>query len=115
MPSLAPTVTMMCSGAYSAEKRSAIYLEISSRRAGSPRLPVYWVYPRWMLLIAALRMCHGVMKSGSPTPREMASFISDTMSKNLRMPLGLRFFERSLTKLFMRVPKSSAPCPLPRP
>jgi hypothetical protein len=33
-------------------------------------------------------MCQGVTKSGSPTPREMASFISSKMSKNFRMPEG---------------------------
>ena len=33
-------------------------------------------------------MLHGVSKSGSPTPREMASFISLTISKNLRIPDG---------------------------
>src|SRR5882724_9497245 len=34
----------------------------------------------------ASRMCHGVSKSGSPTPSEMASFIFATMSKKSRMP-----------------------------
>ena len=34
------------------------------------------------------RICHGVSKSGSPTPREIASFISWTTSKNFRIPDG---------------------------
>ena len=34
------------------------------------------------------RICHGVSKSGSPTPKEIASFISLTISKNLRIPEG---------------------------
>ena len=34
------------------------------------------------------RILHGVSKSGSPTPREIASFISFATSKNLRMPDG---------------------------
>ena len=32
-------------------------------------------------------MCHGVSKSGSPTPRDMTSFDCATMSKNRRIPL----------------------------
>src|SRR5439155_11112794 len=36
--------------------------------------------------MAASRMCHGVTKSGSPTPREITSGIACTMSKNSRMP-----------------------------
>ena len=38
--------------------------------------------------VPSSRICHGVSKSGSPTPREIASFISLTMSKNLRIPDG---------------------------
>lgn len=38
--------------------------------------------------MADSQMFQGVTKSGSPTPREMASFMVETMSKNLRMPLG---------------------------
>ena len=36
----------------------------------------------------ASRTVQGVLKSGSPTPSEMQSFISAAMSKNLRMPEG---------------------------
>ena len=36
----------------------------------------------------ASRMAHGVLKSGSPTPRLMHSGISAARSKNLRMPDG---------------------------
>ena len=36
--------------------------------------------------MAASRMCQGVTKSGSPTPREMTSFMLWTMSKKSRMP-----------------------------
>src|SRR6266550_7199105 len=36
--------------------------------------------------MAASRMCHGVTKSGSPTPSEITSGIAWTMSKNSRMP-----------------------------
>src|SRR4051794_22330621 len=38
--------------------------------------------------MAASRMCHGVTKSGSPTPREITSSICETMSKKRRMPEG---------------------------
>ena len=48
---------------------------------------------------AAREMCHGVSKSGSPTPSDTMSFDCATMSKNLRMPL----FGRSATCLAMRV------------
>src|SRR5687767_10115395 len=39
--------------------------------------------------MAALRTCHGVVKSGSPTPSEITSwpFILATSSKKSRMPL----------------------------
>src|SRR4051812_30574293 len=36
--------------------------------------------------MAASRMCQGVTKSGSPTPREITPFWLWTMSKNSRMP-----------------------------
>src|SRR6185436_2412659 len=36
--------------------------------------------------MAASRICQGVTKSGSPTPREITSFIPCTMSKKSRMP-----------------------------
>src|SRR5437762_1850881 len=36
--------------------------------------------------MAASRMCQGVTKSGSPTPREITSFMPWTMSKKSRMP-----------------------------
>src|SRR5690242_16217283 len=36
--------------------------------------------------MAASRMCHGVTKSGSPTPSEITSGIACTMSKNSRIP-----------------------------
>ena len=39
-------------------------------------------------IMPSSRICHGVSKSGSPTPREMAPFISLTTSKNLRIPDG---------------------------
>src|SRR5262245_22967671 len=37
---------------------------------------------------AASRMCQGVIKSGSPTPREITSFMPRTRSKKARMPEG---------------------------
>jgi hypothetical protein len=52
-------------------------------------------------------MFHGVTKSGSPTPRDMTSFIPITRSKNTLMPEGgmvsagldiLMFIALSLTK-----------------
>src|SRR5580693_8841700 len=36
--------------------------------------------------MAASRMCQGVTKSGSPTPKETTSFMPCTMSKKSRMP-----------------------------
>ena len=38
--------------------------------------------------MAASVYVQGVLKSGSPTPREMTPSISLTTSKNLRMPEG---------------------------
>ena len=38
--------------------------------------------------IALSRIYQGVTKSGSPTPSDIQSFISDARSKNLRIPLG---------------------------
>ena len=54
-------------------------------------------------------MFHGVTKSGSPTPREMASFITETMSKNFLMPLGSSFAARSFTN-FLIAPALTAVC-----
>ena len=53
-------------------------------------------------LIPASRMCHGVSKSGSPTPREIASGISLTTSKNFRIPDGLICFTFSVTNSLIR-------------
>ena len=89
MPSLAPMVTRISSaGSYSTWQRRRMYSAIRLRSWMRPQLEVYCVRPSSIDVIAASRMCQGVMKSGSPTPREMASGISATMSKNLRMPLG---------------------------
>ena len=50
---------------------------------------VYQVRPFSRLRMPASRTVQGVLKSGSPTPSEMQSFISAAMSKkNLRMPDG---------------------------
>ena len=87
--SLAPTVTITSvSGSYRVPKRSPRYSVISTHSSCSPRLPVYAVYPFCTLFMAALRIYHGVTKSGSPTPRESASGIFAVMSKNSRMPEG---------------------------
>src|SRR5579872_2650859 len=65
-------------------------------------------------------MKRGVVKSGSPTPSEITSFIEAAMSKNLRIPEGGReqaIFEISGMVLFfheMRAPLQ-APHPLTRP
>src|SRR5512135_2574120 len=40
------------------------------------------------------RMGSGVVKSGSPTPREMTFFIVAAISKNLRIPEGFRLLTR---------------------
>jgi hypothetical protein len=37
-------------------------------------------------------MCQGVMKSGSPTPREITSSSPETRSKKRRIPEGGIFF-----------------------
>src|SRR5689334_20404820 len=44
--------------------------------------------------MAASRMCHGVTKSGSPTPSEITPFWLWTMSKNSRIP------ERGMSRTF---------------
>ena len=41
-----------------------------------------------MLSIAAWLNARGVMKSGSPTPKEMQSFLVAAISKNFLMPEG---------------------------
>src|SRR3989338_5364872 len=64
--------------------------------------------------MAFSRICQGVTKSGSPTPREITSFIPSTKSKNARMPDGcifctfletiffmvLRFYSSNVLRLF---------------
>ena len=55
-----------------------------------------------MLSIAAWLNARGVMKSGSPTPREMQSFLVAAISKNFLMPEGfppLIGFEKILTPI----------------
>ena len=51
-----------------------------------PALEVYLVKPFSRGVDARVPDVPGVTKSGSPTPREMASFISSRISKELRMP-----------------------------
>jgi hypothetical protein len=53
-----------------------------------PRFAVYWVSPSVRESMAAFRICQGVLKSGSPTPREIVSCIPAARSKKRRMPLG---------------------------
>ena len=64
------------------------YLAMALRSSMRPALAVYWVLPSRMLSIAAWLNARGVMKSGSPTPREMQSFLVAAISKNFLMPEG---------------------------
>jgi hypothetical protein len=47
---------------------------------------VYFVVPPWAAAAAALMMCAGVMKLGSPTTRTMTSSIWRAMSNTSRIP-----------------------------
>ena len=63
-------------------------MQVSSRSSARPELLVYQVRPFSRLRMPASRTVQGVLKSGSPTPSEMQSYISAAMSKNVRMPEG---------------------------
>ena len=53
-------------------------------------LPVVTIPPAYHALHRlARRMVQGVLKSGSPTPKEITSFISAAKSKKRRIPEGL--------------------------
>ena len=67
------------------------YLEISFLSGKSPLLEVYWVYPFFTAEIPASLISHGVIKSGSPTPSDITSSISEAISKNFLIPDGLIF------------------------
>ncbi len=57
---------------------------------------MYFVFPSLIERIAASRNGSGVMKSGSPTPSEMAPSTPAMRSKNRRMPLAGIFDTREL-------------------
>jgi hypothetical protein len=50
--------------------------------------------------MAASLICHGVMKSGSPTPREITPSMVESKSKNFLIPEGEMLFTLWEIKLF---------------
>ena len=55
----------------------------------SPAFAEYQVFPFSRERMPSRRMTQGVLKSGSPTPREMTPSTSFAISKKRRMPEGL--------------------------
>ena len=53
-----------------------------------PQFEVYFVLPFCSDVIPAFLICHGVLKSGSPTPNEITLSIVAAISKNFLMPEG---------------------------
>ena len=69
MECLAPLETMICEGSYSRPLSRANLSQMARRSSGRPAAGVYLVQPRSRASSAALMMCSGVLKSGSPTPK----------------------------------------------
>ena len=88
--SLPPTVTSTCeSCSYLIPNLRSIYLVISSLKIDKPLFGVYQVLPSCSEEIPSSLTCQGVLKSGSPTEREITLSISAAISKNFLIPDGL--------------------------
>ena len=65
-----------------------VNLQISSLSDSSPEFEVYLVDPLSSERIPAALTCQGVLKSGSPTPKDITPSIVLAISKNFLMPEG---------------------------
>ena len=130
MECLAPLETMICEGSYSRPLSRANLSQMARRSSGRPAAGVYLVQPRSRASSAALMMCSGVLKSGSPTPKlttsSPAAFIAFALALIASVSEGemvrIRFASLSISytslgKLFgslIRLPQG-APPGLPAP
>lgn len=80
MECFAPLDTIICEGSYSSPLSLLNFSAIALRRGSSPEDGVYLVCPASSASFAAAMMFAGVLKSGSPAPKEMtgspAAFIA---------------------------------------